>query len=67
MKYGDKFMFIDEKTGELPSECLSFKYSIEAGVPLIFIKDNGETFMYASMAGQHERKSSALEFCEKLI
>lgn len=65
LEYGDKFMFVNEKTGNLPSETMAFKYSIEAGVPLIFIKERGDSFMYASLAGQHERKIEALDYCVK--
>ena len=65
MKYGDIFIFEDKKTGDLPSESLSFKYGIAANTPLIFVKEHGDgTFMYCSLAGQHTRKSEALQYCK---
>lgn len=67
MKYGQMFVFKDKQIGKLPSECLSFKYGTQAGVPLIFIQEHGDgTFMYCSKVGQHTRKIEALKYCEPI-
>lgn len=65
LTYGDQFVFVDQKTGDLPSECLSFKYGVDPHKALIFIKKDKETFMYADMSGQHTRKIEALQYCQK--